>query len=417
MPHVAEGELHAWLDGALDQLGAARAAQVREHLRSCAACREALVVEEAFRARAADVLALAAPATVELPPFEALLERARAVQGEGTGTRLRISRTARLGWAASVVIALGAGYMARELGLRPGAEREEARADGLAPSLAREEEPTTTAPVEAEQGGPDQPGEAVERSRGVSAPPALRVETQGVPAAAPVSDELESANAGLAKAAPTALGDVKSAPISGGVRTDRLRDAPLELPEVAPSAPLRLPAEERAVIEDPPAGTGGRAAGAAPLPEALRQERAASSAAPATGLPAIGINRDARDAGGAPSAAEVTREADPEEGLDLIVGSLPVLRVEWIQVSPGRPGLLVLQGLMSGDTLEIRFVRSGGAAADSVDDPLAPVVGAPLPPGWSQVVREHRDGWLVARARLAREDLELLVDRVGVPGP
>jgi hypothetical protein len=34
-----------------------------------------------------------------------------------------------------------------------------------------------------------------------------------------------------------------------------------------------------------------------------------------------------------------------------------------------------------------RFVRSGGAAADRVEDRLAPAVNAPLREGWSQVVR------------------------------
>jgi len=64
-----------------------------------------------------------------------------------------------------------------------------------------------------------------------------------------------------------------------------------------------------------------------------------------------------------------------------------VLRVEWTEMSPGRPELRVLQRLASGDTLEIRFVRSGGAAADRVEDRLAPAVNAPLREGWSQVVR------------------------------
>ena len=117
MSHIAEGELHAWLDGALDRLGEGRGAEVREHLRSCASCREALVAEEAMRARAAEVLALAAPRPREVPPFEALLRRARA----GGPPPRAVSRRARVGWAASVVLALGAGWMAREVGLRSAA--------------------------------------------------------------------------------------------------------------------------------------------------------------------------------------------------------------------------------------------------------------------------------------------------------
>ena len=92
MWHVAEGELHAWLDGALGQLGDARALEVREHLRSCAECQERLAVEEAVRAHAIEVLALAGPTVVAAPPFEALVERARVGLSEGAGTRSRVSR-------------------------------------------------------------------------------------------------------------------------------------------------------------------------------------------------------------------------------------------------------------------------------------------------------------------------------------
>ena len=40
-------------------------------------------------------------------------------------------------------------------------------------------------------------------------------------------------------------------------------------------------------------------------------------------------------------------------------------------------------------------------------------MSAPLRAGWSQVVRVHRDGWLIARAPLARDVLEALVERAG----
>src|SRR6185436_12319856 len=121
MSHVAEGELHAWLDGALDQLGERRAEQVREHLRHCAACQGQLAVEESLRARASEVLALAAPRPSDLVPLEALVERARSVPAPAAAVLAsRGSRWARLGWAASVMVALGAGWTGRELWLRRG---------------------------------------------------------------------------------------------------------------------------------------------------------------------------------------------------------------------------------------------------------------------------------------------------------
>ena len=99
MRHVDEGELHAWLDGALDQLGDDRASRVREHLRVCASCRETLVAEETLRARADEVLGLAAPRSIDAPPFETLVERARAVSVATAAPRASLTRAAQIGRA------------------------------------------------------------------------------------------------------------------------------------------------------------------------------------------------------------------------------------------------------------------------------------------------------------------------------
>ena len=53
------------------------------------------------------------------------------------------------------------------------------------------------------------------------------------------------------------------------------------------------------------------------------------------------------------------------------------------------------------------------AVGDTTVDPLTGLVSASLRAGWSQVVRVHRDGWLIARAPLARDVLEALVERAG----
>ncbi|MSR36432.1 MAG: hypothetical protein EXR95_07285 [Gemmatimonadetes bacterium] len=202
-----------------------------------------------------------------------------------------------------------------------------------------------------------------------------------------------------------------------------------------------------AVAPVPAALVGGSAAApaatsathaATPRPASARPDRTASSSAPAAEAPAIGIQRAraesarsdvpdlfvdrqaraaaARQARGQSSRA-VSSEANLEEALDLIVPGLEFLRAEWAEVVPGQRGLRVLQRLPSGDTLEIRFVRSGGAAADAAADPLVAVVSAPQVEGWSQVIQVHRDGgWLVARARLARSELEALLEMAGQTG-
>ncbi len=109
MSHVDEGALHAYLDGALDEFPQAEAERIRAHLDACAECAERLGEERRIRSDAHAMLDLAAPA-VEAPGLEEL----RAYVERTRPRKSRISRMQRLGWAASVVLALGAGWMIRE---------------------------------------------------------------------------------------------------------------------------------------------------------------------------------------------------------------------------------------------------------------------------------------------------------------
>lgn len=109
MSHVDEGALHAYLDGALDEYPQAEAERIRGHLDACAECAERLEEERRIRSDAHAMLDLAAPA-VEAPGLEEL----RAYVERTRPRKSRISRMQRLGWAASVVLALGAGWMIRE---------------------------------------------------------------------------------------------------------------------------------------------------------------------------------------------------------------------------------------------------------------------------------------------------------------
>ena len=107
MSHVDEGILHAVLDGALDALNdagelpdGATAADVMEHLRTCADCRARLEAERAIREGAGVVLQGARIRDVDVPPFA----------GVPRAQRARRTRWVPLGWAASVVLAVGAGW-------------------------------------------------------------------------------------------------------------------------------------------------------------------------------------------------------------------------------------------------------------------------------------------------------------------
>ncbi len=109
MSHVDEGALHAYLDGALDEYPAPEAENIRAHLDACGTCAQRLEEERRVRADAHAMLGLAAP-VVDLPSLEEL----RAYVQRTAQQRRGISRLQRMGWAASVVLALGAGWMLRD---------------------------------------------------------------------------------------------------------------------------------------------------------------------------------------------------------------------------------------------------------------------------------------------------------------
>ena len=111
MKHLSDGDLHAYLDGALDGVARAEARAIRDHLDRCAACAERLAEEGAYRDRATAILA-EADWPVEAVPFEDL--RRRALVGErAASVPGRQGRVRRLAWAASVAVALGVGWVLR----------------------------------------------------------------------------------------------------------------------------------------------------------------------------------------------------------------------------------------------------------------------------------------------------------------
>jgi len=109
MSHADEGSLHAYLDG---ELTAAERAGLEAHLAGCATCRARLAEERDLVERARGLLAGAAPPEAALPPL-------RRTGGGGRGAR-PLPRWVPLAWAASVLLALGGGWMARG-GTRAGA--------------------------------------------------------------------------------------------------------------------------------------------------------------------------------------------------------------------------------------------------------------------------------------------------------
>jgi len=120
MRHVTDGELHAFLDGGLDLLPGERGKEIRDHLSSCPVCRERLQDEEVVRSQAKEILGDPALTELALPTFEELRERAEAPGSDSVAPKgepdMEIHyrgplRGLSLAWAATIVLALGVGWM------------------------------------------------------------------------------------------------------------------------------------------------------------------------------------------------------------------------------------------------------------------------------------------------------------------
>ncbi len=121
MSHVDDGTLHAYLDG---ELAPVESQDVEAHIAQCPGCRDRLEEERALIARADELLGLAAPPDRATPPFRPG-DRAPPVR---LWWRVRLP----LAWAATVVLALGAGMY-----FGPGAlRREQPAADQRTSDLA-----------------------------------------------------------------------------------------------------------------------------------------------------------------------------------------------------------------------------------------------------------------------------------------
>ena len=130
MSHVDDGTLHSYLDG---ELPPSEARELEGHVAQCRECQVRLDEERALIARADELLGLAAPPDRAIPPFRPG-DRVPPVQ---LWWRLRVP----LAWAATVVVALGAGLylgssLSRRLATPAALSRPAATETAAAPSAA-----------------------------------------------------------------------------------------------------------------------------------------------------------------------------------------------------------------------------------------------------------------------------------------
>jgi hypothetical protein len=251
MPHVDEGTIHALLDGALRAEEPARAGAVQAHLEACPDCRALLDEAAALRAGAADVLGLLEP--VAHPDFQEVLTRAGAA---GThpdrATPGRVARSARttrgLAWAATIILALGTGYLIRDRLVPERAELTGAM-QSTRPILDTRSERTATAAeaadaVEvAEVGEPEAPGmqpQAGARTRpraGTGQADMAGAERMAAEDVAPLAVQTPALEAPVAPVAPVATGQRREEVTVAPAAALRARGTPLSAERVAARPP------------------------------------------------------------------------------------------------------------------------------------------------------------------------------------
>ncbi|MBW3552658.1 MAG: zf-HC2 domain-containing protein [Gemmatimonadetes bacterium] len=327
MPHVDEGTLHALLDGALRAMDPEQAEAVEAHLESCAECRALAAEAAALRGRAGEVLSVLEPDVA--PDFEEVLVRAGtagAVRGR-TGLARQARWTRGLAWAATIVIALGTGYLIRD---RLVPERAASfSVEAPAESGARRSEPGSQAPAaprpETEQ--------SIERT-----PPG---DGGGADTPTAAGEEAEEVPAGVAGAAADVTTDAAVAQPEAERRTRVAPAPPQPTPAVAAAQPASGAAEARAA-----------------------DERARESLVPVESAPALS-DRVGQEpvalqemAVVAASPAPGARVVTPEEAAEVLGAPflvLPRAEVTLVTVEPGEAGEVVvsLQRLAEGAVIRV----------------------------------------------------------------
>lgn len=386
MSHVTEGALHAYLDGALDEYPAAEAERIRGHLDGCAECANRLEQERQIRSDATAMLGLAAP-EVEMPSLEELRAYVKATRLPRPTAAIRMYR---MGWAASVVLALGAGWMVRDGQIQqaPSMELDFGEAPALVGLPASDRDDSRLL-----QGRADVSADAA--SKAMRAP---AVEE------AVASTEVAASEAGAANETRAAMVDVVStaeAPEALGALAGQ-REATEE--EVALAELLDIPGDLVGNLPSPQAPplalTAGGIVGRAALvePESVdvqrverRRAESFASVATATGQGAgFPANRTASD-----DQLEVEADGAPA----LAVPGYEVLSITNMGEGTTPDGVHVVQRLGGDDVLELFHLQVG------VDPGIVP-----LPEDGRNEVREETDGaWIIIQGRLPQEELRTLL--------
>jgi hypothetical protein len=358
MPHVDDGVLHAYLDGALGALAdagvlqdGASAADVEAHLRDCGDCRARLESERTVRAQAGSVLHDARPAFIDIPPFERIAPAA---------PRRRRS-TLQYAWAASVLLALGAGWMGGSL-LRSSTDtsRQASRMESLdvapmsAAAAPRQDELAAVAPqVETVAAEPHAEVATAASSTAragiatVADSPAMSVAGQ---AAEPLGRPVPAADAEMSRAADPAVTAVEQ-------RLERMAAAA----PVPPAVPSAMALQSRAMQALVATETAAAALGGTEQVAAVAQFSAHVQRARADELAWLPLSAD---------------DQQRREAAVLVVRGAGTPQIDAAIASPGTM-LRVRQRLISGEEVQLLLWSPPAVTADVVVTPGTPLRAAP----------------------------------------
>lgn len=416
MSHVDEGALHAYLDGALEEYPTGEARRIRAHLERCAACAQALADARALRDQA-DLLLGIPDVDVSAPPLEELRTLARS--DAATASPPRGIRLYRFGWAASVVLALGVGWM-----LRGGVP--EAPSPSVTGAVSRTAAPTAeeagrdlaadvpvaTAPEEARAGAamdeaPMAPTPGTPPARQESRM-AEAVTDEPVPPALAGADvavaELAAVDVSGAEEAATELADVALA--EDEVVAESLV-APTGMTELQAGAVAEAP--DAAQVADAEVAVMAGGSGAATTTEAAGDDVAVSGERSALAARSAGVS-SALQVESFASRERDARRVDTDDVAEpgsLVVPGLEVLSIVWREEGVVPAGVRVLQRLSEGGTLELIHLPAG----------FDPGSVEAAEPDVGELVVPRDQGWLIMRGPLSEEEFRSMLERMDAPVP
>jgi len=419
MPHVSDGEIHGYLDGALDAFGADDASRIRSHLDRCDDCAVRLEQARDLRDRAEAILTGSDPAPVVAPPFEEIRRRA-AADGARPQTGSRRLPPTSLAWAASVALALGTGWV---LGNRVLDDSLSTPLGDVTGEVAAAEEAAPVPQVaqsrlesaDADAATTDRSNDGGDRAGAGTVDQASEVaKTVAAPADQSTSGSRDQLGGAGREDQPVVAASAEPSSAADGQVVDSVVDLG--------AFRARGPAASRALLDE-------QASVASPA------RQAAVPAEPAQPGDALEQNQPDQVREGFADAelrASVVTEAEREEdraaarseqvvsgSSGLVVPGLPVESVAFDPDIGPAGGLRIVQRLSGGEALELVFVAgsenglvestrlSGAGLTES--EAFPPVDGRS---DLAQAVVARSGGWLAARAPVSNDSLAVLLGTI-----